>query len=60
MSELETLTTQVHLLETNIEECGTKVEKIHSMIRSFKFDKEKAAKRFFSLREALSPKINIF
>lgn len=59
MSDLDTLTTKLQLLETNIEDYGIEVEKIHNVIRGLEFDKEKVVKRFSTLREILSPKINI-
>lgn len=40
MSEFQTLTTRLQLPEENIEDFGTKVEKIHNVIKRIEADKE--------------------
>ena len=58
MSELELLTAKLLLPKTNIKECGIEVEKIHNVINNLESDKEKATKKFYSLRDFFSPKIS--
>ena len=59
MSELNTFSTKMHLPETNIEDCILEVERIHNKIRMIEVDREKVIEKFSTLREILSPKINI-
>ena len=50
MSGLDKLTTKLQIPKTNIEGCGTKVEKIHNTVRGLDSDKEKVVKRFSTVR----------
>ena len=59
MSELDALSMKMQLPKTNIEDFVSKVERINSEIRMKEVDREKVIRKFSTLREILSPKINI-
>ena len=57
--EIQSLTTRLQQTEIRIQDSGNEIEKIHNVVRSIKFYKEKVIRRFSILREYLAPKVVI-